>query len=519
MSGNGGMVSAAHVAQEAAKTVMSGPASGVMAAAATLAQSGVANAVSYDMGGTSTDVALITGGVPEVSAELTLDYGLPIHLPMVDVRTVGAGGGSIASVDRAGMLQVGPESAGSQPGPIAYGRGGERPTVTDANLILGRLDPGRLTAVRAGVVLGDIRAVFARELAEPLGMSVEEAAAAVIRLGNVHMSGAIRMVSLSRGHDPRDFVLFAFGGAGPLHAVALARELGIPEVLVPARPGLTNALGCLVADLRQDRVNTLNRSLDGLDMEEVRAVFEAQRDSALAAIAEERTEVEAVTVLHGADMQFRGQTHLIRVPLPRADLAREEVQALFEAAYFKRFQVRLPEIRAVLVNLVTSVVGRRRAVPARLPSRSRRAAPHAGRGPHRPPPLLRRRCLAGGLGLRARGTAGRGAHRGTRGGAADRRDDGDRARRGRCRGRDRQSEDQGMSADRRPDPRGGAGRVAAGLQRDGPRLLALRLLARHRRGRRPLGRHLRRPTPARSSPKASTACRSSSAPCSTPRRS
>ena len=315
------------------------------------------------MGGTSTDVALITGGVPEVSAELTLDYGLPIHLPMVDVRTVGAGGGSIASVNRAGMLQVGPESAGSQPGPIAYGRGGERPTVTDANLILGRLDPGRLTAVRAGVALGDIRAVFARELAEPLGMSVEEAAAAVIRLGNVHMSGAIRMVSLSRGHDPRDFVLFAFGGAGPLHAVALARELGIPEVLVPARPGLTNALGCLVADLRQDRVNTLNRPLDGLDMAEVRAVFEAQRDSALAAIAEERTEVEEVTVLHGADMQFRGQTHLIRVPLPRADLAREEVQALFEAAYFKRFQVRLPEIRAVLVNLVTSVVGRRRAFP------------------------------------------------------------------------------------------------------------------------------------------------------------
>ena len=192
---------------------------------------------------------------------------------------------------------------------------------------------------------------------------MEEAAAAVVRLGNVHMTGAIRMVSLSRGHDPRDFVLFAFGGAGPLHAVALARELGIPEVLVPARPGLTNALGCLVADLRQDRVNTLNRRVDGLDMAEVRAVLEAQRDGALAAMAEERTEVEGVVVLHAADMQFRGQTHLIRVPLPRADVSAGEVQALFEAAYFKRFQVRLPEIRAVLVNLVTSVVGRRNAFP------------------------------------------------------------------------------------------------------------------------------------------------------------
>ncbi len=373
MNGNGGTVPASHVAREAAKTVMSGPASGVMAAAATLAQSGLVNAITYDMGGTSTDVALIAGGIPEVSAELTIAYGLPIHLPMVDVRTVGAGGGSIASVNRAGMLQVGPESAGSEPGPIGYGRGGQRPTITDANLILGRLDPARLTAVEAGVALDDIRTVFARDLAVPLGMSVEEAASAVIRLGNVHMAGAIRMVSLSRGYDPRDFVLFAFGGAGPLHAVALARELGIPEVLVPARPGLTNALGCLVADLRQDRVNTVNRPLDGLDMAQVQAILEEQRESALGVVAEEQAEIDETLVLHGADMQFRGQTHLIRVALPRADIAREEMQALFEAAYFKRFQVRLPEIRAVLVNLVTSVIGRRRPFPlAALLNRTKR---------------------------------------------------------------------------------------------------------------------------------------------------
>lgn len=363
MNGNGGTVPATLVAREAAKTVMSGPASGVMAAAATLAQSGLTNAITYDMGGTSTDVALIHGGIPEVSAELTIDYGLPIHLPMVDVRTVGAGGGSIASVNAAGMLQVGPHSAGSEPGPICYGRGGTRPTITDANLVLGRLDPDRLTAVQARVSLADIRAVFARDLAEPLGMSVEEAASAVIRLGNVHMSGAIRMVSLSRGYDPRDFVLFAFGGAGPLHAVALARELGIPEVLVPARPGLTNALGCLVADLRQDRVNTVNKPLDQVDMDEVKRLMTAQREGALAVVAAEAAEIEETVVIHGADMQFRGQTHLIRVPLASPDVTREEIQAAFEAAYFHRFQVRLPEIRAVLVNLVTSVIGRRRAFP------------------------------------------------------------------------------------------------------------------------------------------------------------
>lgn len=363
MNGNGGTVPAGLVVEAAAKTVMSGPASGVMAAAATLAQSGLTNAITYDMGGTSTDVALIAGGVPEVSAELTIDYGLPIHLPMVDVHTVGAGGGSIASVNRAGMLQVGPESAGSEPGPIGYGRGGARPTITDANLVLGRLDPARLTAVRAGVSIETIREAFARDLAGPLGMSVEEAAEAVIRLGNVHMSGAIRMVSLSRGYDPRDFVLFAFGGAGPLHAVALARELGIPEVLVPARPGLTNALGCLVADLRQDRVRTLNRPLDGLDMADLRAVLEEQAADALAMVAEEQAEIEETTVTYGADMQFRGQTHLIRVALPSPEIDRATLQELFEAAYFRRFQVRLPEIRAVVVNLVTSVIGRRKPFP------------------------------------------------------------------------------------------------------------------------------------------------------------
>ena len=146
----------------------------------------------------------------------------------------------------------------------------------------------------------------------------------MIRLGNTHMAGAIRMVSLARGLDPRDFTLFAFGGAGPLHAVALARELGIPEVLVPARPGLTNALGCLVADLRQDFVNTLNVPLDGADMGEVHAILAAQRERGIALNAEEQSEIVETTVLHGADMQFRGQTHLIRVALPGADVSRED---------------------------------------------------------------------------------------------------------------------------------------------------------------------------------------------------
>ncbi len=370
MNGNGGTVAAKLVAREAAKTVMSGPASGVIAAAKTMEQSGIRNAITYDMGGTSTDVALIRDCVPEVSAELAIAYGLPIHLPMVDVRSIGAGGGSIASIDTGGMLKVGPESAGSEPGPIGFGRGGDRSTITDANLILGRLDPERLLAVSGRVALDDVRAVFARELAEPLGMSVEQAAEAVIRLGNVHMSGAIRMVSLSRGYDPRDFVLFAFGGAGPLHAVALARELGIPEVLVPARPGLTNALGCLVADVRLDVVNTLNSRLDDLDIQAAQDVLHDQVNRTVGSqsgmIAEEdveRGERPSAAIIHSADMQFQGQTHLIRVPLPRRLITREELQERFEEAYFARFQVRLPEIRAVLVNLNTSWIIRRQPFP------------------------------------------------------------------------------------------------------------------------------------------------------------
>ncbi len=363
MNGNGGTVAARLAIADAAKTVMSGPASGVMAAAATLAATGLSNAITYDMGGTSTDVALIHGGIPEVSAELTLDYGMPIHVPMVDVRTVGAGGGSIAWIDAAGMLKVGPESAGSTPGPICFGRGGTRPTITDANVLLGQLPREKLTAVEKPVSLEQIRSVFEVTLAKPLGLTVEAATEAVLRLANLTMSGTIRLVSLSKGHDPRGFVLFAFGGAGPLHAVALARDLGIPEVLVPARPGLTNALGCLVADLRQDFVRTVNAPVEGVDVEDIRRLLLADAARGREINGSQADEVVATEVRYAAEMQFRGQTHLIRVALPSADISRAQLQALFEVAYHKRFQVDLPEIKAQLVNLLTTVIGRRRPFP------------------------------------------------------------------------------------------------------------------------------------------------------------
>ena len=359
MNGNGGMVSARLVDREAAKTVMSGPASGVMAAAHAAKRAGIDNLITYDMGGTSTDVALVMDAVPAVSNELDVEYAMPIHVPMVDVRTIGSGGGSIAAVSDAGLLKVGPESAGASPGPICYGRGGAEPTITDANLLLGRLNPENLLSTKNAPSLDAIRGTFDDKIAGPLSIDTDAAAGAVIRVANDRMAGAIRIVSISKGHDPRDFTLFAFGGAGPLHAVALARELGIPRVLVPTRPGITNALGCVVADVRHDFVRTVNRPLDLVDMGEVQEIMSAQVKEGRDLIESETISIENIRIFHGADMQFVGQTHLISVPLPRLDATREEIQAIFEKAYFDRFQVKLPEIRANLVNLKTSVIGER----------------------------------------------------------------------------------------------------------------------------------------------------------------
>jgi N-methylhydantoinase A len=354
MNGNGGMVSAGMVSKEAVKTVMSGPASGVMAAVATGRRAGLPDLLTYDMGGTSTDVAMIRGGRAPVSNEIEVEYAMPIHVPMVDVRTVGAGGGSIARVDAGGMLRVGPESAGSTPGPICYGRGGTRVTISDANLIL-----GRLPADRFGQAAEAAHAAMAEQIGRPLGLTTEQAAEAVLRIANTHMAGAIRMVSISMGADPRDFALFAFGGAGPLHAVSLAAELAVPRVLIPARPGITNALGCVVADLRHDFVRTLNQPLDRVDFDTVHAILAEQEAEGRRLIGQEKITLTGITAEYSADMQFIGQTHLLRVPLPGPRPDRADLQQRFEAAYHARFRVDLPMIRANLVNLNVSVIGTR----------------------------------------------------------------------------------------------------------------------------------------------------------------
>ncbi len=362
MNGNGGTVSAKRVIREAAKTVMSGPASGVIAAAYTGTAARRPNLITYDMGGTSTDVALIREGEPSVSNEIELEYAMPIHVPMVDVRTIGAGGGSIAKVNDAGLLEVGPHSAGAEPGPICYGRGGNEPTISDANFLLGRLDVTKLKSVSQEVDIEHIRSIFQEKLGDPLNIDAETAAAAVLQVAITRMAGATRMVSVSLGEDPRDFSLFAFGGAGPMHATALARELGIPEVIVPARPGITNALGCVVADMKHDFVRTVNSPLNNVDMDEIIGILKAQSKEGTELIQKEPVSVEEIKVVHSFDMQFVGQTHILSVFLPTYDLSHEVVQSAFDEAYYGRFRVRLPEIRAQIVNVKTTVMGRRTGI-------------------------------------------------------------------------------------------------------------------------------------------------------------
>ena len=357
MNGNGGTISSRMVVNEAAKTVMSGPASGVIAAAHTGKSSGINNLITYDMGGTSTDVALIIGNQPSVSSDLEVEYGMPVHVPMVDVRTVGAGGGSVAKINLAGLLEVGPESAGSVPGPICYGLGGIIPTISDANLLLGRLNISKIISDINKVSLDDIKKIFHNKLSKDLFMDEIKTAEAVIKIANTKMAGAIRMVSISLGVDPRDFTLFAFGGAGPLHASSLAKELGIPKVLIPARPGITNALGCVVADLRQDFTKTLNLPIDNLNIQNLHSLFNDQEKKGIELIKKQGLELTNISSSFSVDMQFIGQTHILRIDLPNSYPDLDYLQKSFEKSYLKRFKVKLSEIKANIVNVNTTVQG------------------------------------------------------------------------------------------------------------------------------------------------------------------
>jgi N-methylhydantoinase A len=355
---NGGVMSSASACNRPARLALSGPAAGVTAASYLARLAGFENVISADMGGTSFDVCLIPQGRPRTTEETAIAFRLPLRVSMLDVNTVGAGGGSIAWIDRGGILQVGPESAGAFPGPVAYGRGGKRPTVTDANVVLGRINPDFVLGGGEGTRMNREAAAEAilRDIGKPLSLTAEEAATAIIRVANNNMAGRIRVVSVERGYDPRDFALVAFGGAGPLHGAALMKDVGIGRCLVPYYPGVLCALGSAAADVRHDFVRTLMRNLDEIDFEAFRETIKATAEEGVALIRGESIPVDEVEVLLEADMAYEGQRHNIRVVLP-ANLTAETVAAKFSDAYAKEYGKALVGLGIRLTTLRITVVG------------------------------------------------------------------------------------------------------------------------------------------------------------------
>lgn len=356
---NGGIMSAHTARRLAVRTALSGPAAGVIAAAAIGANAGYRDLITADLGGTSFDVSLVVGARPSLSAQSTVDFGLVIRTPMIEITTIGAGGGSIAGVDRAGLLQVGPESAGSVPGPVCYGRGNLRPTLTDAHVVLGRIDSespigGAMTRLDRE---GARRAVL-EQVGNPLGLDAMQAAEAIVRVAEARMAGAIRLISIERGHDPANFALLPFGGGGALHVCAMIRDVGLSRAIVPPLPGINSALGCAIADLRHDRVRTINMMLSDLDIAALTDIVASEKAAAIEVVCEAGVSRSLSETIVEFDMQFVGQTHSVAVPMGDAPLTREAIRAAFEAAYTASFSRLLPS-PARIVNLRVAAIGRR----------------------------------------------------------------------------------------------------------------------------------------------------------------
>ncbi len=358
---NGGVMSRETACAVPVRTALSGPAAGVIACAAIARAAGFPDVVTGDMGGTSFDVSLVAAGEASLAAQTSIDFGMVVRAPMIQIETIGAGGGSIASVDAGGLLQVGPESAGSIPGPACYGRGNTRPTVTDANVLLGRIAADRPLGggllARMDVALA--RAAIEEHVARPLGLDVHAAAEAILTVTNAKMAGAIRLVSIERGHDPRKFAYMPFGGGGALHVCAMMSEVGAAHGIVPRFPGVTSALGCVMADMRHDGVQTLNVSLDALDVEDLLARIDALGQACQTRLDSARVAFEGVHESIELDMLYVGQSHTVRVEVARAELDRAGIAAAFDRAYCAAFGRSLSGIPVRILNLRYARIGRR----------------------------------------------------------------------------------------------------------------------------------------------------------------
>jgi N-methylhydantoinase A len=374
---NGGVMSFGAASRQPVRTVLSGPATGVVGGLKTGILAGYRNLITFDMGGTSTDVALIEDGKPKLAGEMDV-HGYPLKAPMLDIHTVGAGGGSIAFIDAGGLLKVGPRSAGANPGPVCYGLGNHEPTVTDANVVLQTLNPSHLLGGRMKIDQSKAKAAIA-DLASRLKLDPMATAQGIVSVVTANMAKAIRVISVQRGHDPRDYTLVAFGGAGPLHSARLARELDIPRVLVPRNPGILCALGLLLTDLQTNYAQTSLVPLEANALGRMRATFASLEARAHAWFDDEGIAASARRLGRTVDMRYVGQNYELPVPFPDPSEATSDDALLstmrtgFERAHRQMYGYVAPEepIQAVTFRLEAVGGVRQAEIKSRPPATTR----------------------------------------------------------------------------------------------------------------------------------------------------
>jgi N-methylhydantoinase A len=376
----GGLYEAEQAQSQCVRMLESGPAAGVIGTRALCHMLGIDNAIAFDMGGTTAKAGVIhRGEALTTGAALIGGYerALPVQIAMMDIFEVGTGGGSIARLDD-GALRVGPQSAGASPGPACYGLGGDEPTVTDANLVLGRLDTARFLGGEMTLDLAAAERALKKKIGDPLGLSVVEAADGILRIAATAMSYAVKGVTTERGFDAGDFVLVAYGGAGPLHAVQVAREIGMRKIVVPFAPGVFSAFGMLFADLRYDFVRTWFTALEDAPFEQIESVYGDLERQGRAALTDASVAPQRIVIKRAADMRYVGQEHAVTVDLPMTVFARRDHKAIkrhFDAMHAQRYGTSAPAERAEIVSLRSTVAGLMRKPPQRKIDRGRGAPP------------------------------------------------------------------------------------------------------------------------------------------------
>lgn len=360
MQSSGGVMTAEETAVNAHRMILSGPAAGVLAAQRLAESTPYADMITFDMGGTSTDICLIKEGRADLERESMFE-GRPLRVPQFAIHTIGAGGGSIARVDAAGMLKVGPESSGAMPGPVCYGRGGTQPTVTDAHAVLGRIDPGNFLGGEMKLDVEAARFAIEERIANPLGLTVEEAAQGILDIADAAMARGVRVVSVNKGHDPRDFALMPFGGAGAMHALTVGALVEVGRVVVPQRSGVFSAVGLASSDVKYDFIRVVEKPLDTMPPEEFQAIYEPLDRQAVERLNDKMPAGASIDLIRIAQLRYMRQDNKVEIELPSGEITvgtLEKLAAEFHEAHYFQFGHNNPEGRIELVSLSLEAFGR-----------------------------------------------------------------------------------------------------------------------------------------------------------------